>query len=253
MVPEPDPTPPTWGTYTQEIPKLDLWNDYPPIKQPNYYLDRSCSICQSAILTLNPFATLTCHACQQWKSTDEDIGSQNDVNQGRDDEEEFRFQGIPLAGENTGDSEEAWCESDERAQGKEDNKGDSEEDWYSDDSQQDVHKDLHTNNCITASINATASASLAFQVGPKQDGHVMIRTHPPSYPCRGQPPVSPDPHHVVQYLCRRIPASSSIHRVSGCHQRSTPGPSLEDKKTSRKPSLKTTTRYFDRSLADLHQ
>jgi hypothetical protein len=119
MVPEPDPTPPTWGAYTQEIPTLDLWNDYPPIKQPNYYLHRSCSICQSAILTLNPFKPLTCHACQQWISTDEDTGSQNEVNEGRDDEEEFRFQ----------DSEEAWCESDERAQGKENNKGDSEEDY----------------------------------------------------------------------------------------------------------------------------
>jgi hypothetical protein len=47
-----------------------------------------------------------------------------------------------------------------------------------------VHKtnkktDIPTNNFNTTSINATASASLAFQVGPTKDGRVMIRTHTP--------------------------------------------------------------------------
>jgi hypothetical protein len=89
--------------------------------------------------------------------------------EGGDDEQEFQFLGIPIAGEN---------------------KGDSDEDWYSDDSQQDEHKDLHTNNCTTASINVPASVSLAFQVSPAKDGHVMIRTHTPI-------PYHPNPYQIL--------------------------------------------------------
>ncbi len=54
-----------WGQYRQELPSLSLWDASPtPPQQPNY-LYRSCSICEKQMITLNPFKTLTCHACQQ--------------------------------------------------------------------------------------------------------------------------------------------------------------------------------------------
>jgi hypothetical protein len=101
--------PSTWGAYKQEIPVLGLWNDYQPPKQPNY-LHRYCSIFEAAMVTLNPFKTLICHECKQGIKNEE-ISQQNlhkYVNEGRDDEEEFLFHGIPIAGENKGDSEEDW-------------------------------------------------------------------------------------------------------------------------------------------------
>jgi hypothetical protein len=59
------------------------------------------------IVTLNPFKTFTCHACLQWvqKSLDPEDRYHNEA---RDAEEEFQFTGIPIAGENDGDSEESW-------------------------------------------------------------------------------------------------------------------------------------------------
>jgi hypothetical protein len=120
--------------------------------------------------TLDPQALLTCHNCKAWLRDCEDTLGRDLTNnprtrEGGDDEQEFQFLGIPIAGEN---------------------EGDSDEDWYSDDSQQDEHKNLHTNNCVTTSINVTASDSLAFQVGPTKDGRVMIRTHHP-IPCHPNP------------------------------------------------------------------
>ena len=154
---QPDPKPPTWWAYTQEIPALELWQDYPPVKQPNYYLHRACSICQSAMLTLNPFKNLTCHACQQWITGEEDCANEpNQVNEGRDDEEEFLFQGIPIAGEH---------------------KGDSDEDWYNNDEGEEDKEILHQ-NFTSISINATATEDIAFRVGPTQDGSVIITTPP---------------------------------------------------------------------------
>jgi hypothetical protein len=61
--------------------------------------------------TLTPFETLTCQTCLQWVEKSIGITQDNvnkNVNYGKDDEEEFLFQGIPIAGENEGDSEDSW-------------------------------------------------------------------------------------------------------------------------------------------------
>ncbi len=60
--------------------------------------------------TLNPLKTLTCHDClqlvEQFQDTIQDNGRQVTTN--KDDEEEFLFTGIPIAGENEGDSDDSW-------------------------------------------------------------------------------------------------------------------------------------------------
>jgi hypothetical protein len=66
------------------------------------------------MVTLNPFKTLICHECKQGIQNEE-LSLQNlhkYVNEGRDNEQEFLFQGIPIAGENKGASEEDWYYSD---------------------------------------------------------------------------------------------------------------------------------------------
>jgi hypothetical protein len=57
---------PQWGQYRQEIPSISLWEASPTLTQRTNYLSRSCSICEKQIVTLNPFKTLTCHACLHW-------------------------------------------------------------------------------------------------------------------------------------------------------------------------------------------
>jgi hypothetical protein len=166
---EPSSNPPTWGAYKQENTPVDLWLAPTPRNQ-HQYLHRQRSISDAAMATLDTQALLTCHTCNEWLRDCEatlgrDLINNPRTREGGDDEQEFQFLGIPIAGEN---------------------KGDSDEDWYSDDSAHDEYKDLHTNNCTTASINVPASTSLAFQVGPTKDGRVMIRTHTP-IPCHPNP------------------------------------------------------------------
>ncbi len=168
-VDQPTPVSPTWGAYTQAITPVKQWLAPVPPTQ-HQYLYRQCSICDVAMATLDPQAILTCHNCKRWLQDCEStlghaLPNNPRTREGGDDEQEFQFLGIPIAGEN---------------------KGDSDEDWYSDDNTHDDYKDLHTNNCITASINVPASTSLAFHVGPTKDGRVMTRTHTP-IPCHQNP------------------------------------------------------------------
>jgi hypothetical protein len=111
------------------------------------------------MVTLNPFKTLICHECKQGIQNEE-ITQHNlhkYVNEGRDDEEEFVFHGIPIAGEN---------------------KGDSEEDWYYSDEIEEEEEVLHQ-NFTSMSINADATEDIAFLVGPTQDGRVKLPTRTP--------------------------------------------------------------------------
>ncbi len=114
------------------------------------------------MVTLNPFKTFICH-CHECKQgiqiQNEELSPQNlhkYVNEGRDDEEEFLFHGIPIAGENEGDSEEDWYYSD----------------YYSDDSGKE--EEIVHQNFTSISINADATEDIAFRVGPTKDGRVEI-------------------------------------------------------------------------------
>jgi hypothetical protein len=101
---------PQWGQYRQEKPSISLWEASPTPTQRTNYLSRSCSICEKQMVTLNPFKTLTCHDCMRWVQESLELCSNNEAtnhNEGKDDEEEFKFMGIPIAGENEGDSEES--------------------------------------------------------------------------------------------------------------------------------------------------
>jgi len=100
-----------WGTYKNDPIPVGSWGNpnYQPLSNPRY-LSGQCSICEKPMGTLTPFPTWTCHECIQWVENN-DVPKDNinkQVNVEKDDEEEFLFQGIPIAGENIGDSEDSW-------------------------------------------------------------------------------------------------------------------------------------------------
>jgi hypothetical protein len=181
-VPQPDLETPTpqWGQYRQELPSLSLWDASPTPTQRTNYLSRSCSICEKQMVTPNPFKTLTCHACLQWvqKSLDPEDRYHNEE---RDTEEGFQFQGIPIAGENDGDSEESW----------------ERESWDTGDDSA-TEKDSITNNFQWAAaswaknaaakqgeklprvshpriVHTLGTEDITFWVGPRKDG--IVKTH----------------------------------------------------------------------------
>jgi hypothetical protein len=121
------------------------------------------------MVTLNPFKTLTCHACLQWiqKSLDPEDRYHNEE---RDAEEEFQFKGIPIAGENDGDSEESW----------------ERESWDTGD-ESTTDKDSLTNNF---QCHAVPSLSIGVRVG-----HIPSHLHPTCTLPRHLIPFHP--HHLV--------------------------------------------------------
>jgi hypothetical protein len=115
--------------------------------------------------TLNPFKTLTCHTCKQW--VERSIGNTQEnvtkhVNAEKDDEEEFLFQGIPIAGENDGDSDNSWASE---IFGHSDDHRDSKQGGDAPDSDH--------------SYNQMATNYIAFTVGPVKDGIVKFHSLPP--------------------------------------------------------------------------
>jgi hypothetical protein len=127
--------------------------------------------------TLNPFKTLTCHACLHWiqKSLDPEDRYHNEE---RDAEEEFKFMGIPIAGENEGDSEESWER--ESWDTGDDNTTDKDSlknhfQWATWDTNEASKQREQSPWTLPPSI----TDDLAFQVGPRKDGIVQTRTKSP--------------------------------------------------------------------------
>jgi hypothetical protein len=112
--------------------------------------------------TLNPFKT-----CQQWVNASLELSqtkADRYVNEGKDDEEEFVFKGIPIAGENEGDSEDSW-ESEIFGHDATDDCESEEEETSSD-------------TCPFTSLNSMATEDIAFKVGPVKDGIVRFEILP---------------------------------------------------------------------------
>jgi hypothetical protein len=211
---------PTWRQYEQTISDVSLWeNPYPNSpNQPNY-LHRTCSICACPMATLNPFKTVTCYNCQQWVTESMELSNSDrktSINEEQNDEEEFQFQGIPIAGENEGDSEESW----------------ERESWDNDDEQDSPQSStsstIHNNAVfVIANVNQQANDDLAFMLGPRKDG--VIQYHTPSllhltpnyyrHLDNSQTPSSdtenktPDlvPHAALAYLRHSPPAAPISH------------------------------------------
>ncbi len=115
------------------------------------------------MVTLNPFKTLICHECKQGIKKEE-IRPQHlhkYVTEGRDDEEEFLFHGIPIAGENKGDSEEDWYDEENRIEEKDDEQ--------ETDIEEEENNDLPLTR-IVYTFDDGASADIAFRIGPQKDG-----------------------------------------------------------------------------------
>jgi hypothetical protein len=160
---------PQWGQHKPMTPTVELWESTQPILNPTpNYLHRYCSICFSPMATLNAFKTLICHECRQEIDTKKQFEHQDGrkyINEGRDDEEEFRFIGISIAGKNKGDSHDSW-ESTIFGHNSNDS-GESEEEETS-------------SNCYPSSkLNLKAIEDLAFMVGPVKNRIVKLHHLPP--------------------------------------------------------------------------
>jgi hypothetical protein len=144
------------------------------------------------LATFHAFEPLTCFACTTILQTEHDHQIQAAPPRAdREDEEEFLFKGIPIAGENDGDSEERWkCESwDKGDEGETDNDSITQNHtWFS-----PVH-----------GVNIRATDDIAFRIGPKKDGVIDVSIH------------SPIPLHTNPY-CQLLTLSDDI----------TPHPSFE--------------------------
>jgi hypothetical protein len=133
------------------------------------YLHRECSLCSTPLATFHAFEPLTCFACTKILQTKHDNQIKTALTQAeREDEEEFLFKGIPIAGENDGDSEESW----ER---KSWDKGDESEP----DSEEDSITQNHTWFSPMHGVNIRATDDIAFCIGPKKDGVIQVINHSP--------------------------------------------------------------------------
>jgi hypothetical protein len=195
-----DPEPITWGTYSPNPSPVGSWGNpnYQPPSHPRY-LSRQYSICDKLMGTLNPFKTLTCHTCQQWVEKSIGITQENvtkHVNAGKDDEEEFLFQGIPIAGENEGDSDDSWASEIFR---RSDDNRDSEKGGDAPDSDH--------------SYNQMATNYIAFTVGPVKDGIVKCHSLSPI-------PLTPNYYRHLPQIIECLPGSLDTYRWSaGCTSR----------------------------------
>jgi hypothetical protein len=180
---------PSWGNYT--VPPSEPWdpNPHPTITQETdkeseeepTYLHRECSLCSTPLATFNAFEPLTCYACTNTLQTDTDNQITKALtHEEREDEEEFQFKGISIAGESEGDSEESW----------------ERESWDTGDDRE-TGKDSSTNNLQWANwdtsdktkqgeelpwfphprtVHILATEDIAFSVGPRKDGIVKFTT-----------------------------------------------------------------------------
>ena len=107
---------PSWGNYT--VPPPEPWDPYPhptltqetdqESEEDPTYLHRECSLCSTPLATFNAFESLSCFACTNILQTENNNQIKNDItHEERGNEEEFHFTGIPIAGENDGDSVES--------------------------------------------------------------------------------------------------------------------------------------------------
>ena len=86
-----------WGQWTRELPKP--WEDTQPQTQQPHYLHRFCDNCEESICTFNSSPTILCYHCLNTiQKENEMYKDQTRTREGGDDEQEFKFTGIPIAG-----------------------------------------------------------------------------------------------------------------------------------------------------------
>jgi hypothetical protein len=160
----------SWGTHT--LPPSEPWAPYHTLTSTQHteqeteeepsYLSRVCSLCETPMATFHPFQPLTCFACTKilQDACETDHTKTRHTHEERGDEEEFQFKGIPIAGENYGDS----VESRESV-----NSGENE--------QEEDNLSINSNwlSPVTG-INLPATNDIAFRVGPTKDGVIQINT-----------------------------------------------------------------------------
>ena len=188
--------------------------------------------------TLNPLKTLTCHDCLQWVEQSQDTirDTDREATTNKDDEEEFLFLGIPLAGENEGDSEDSW-----------------ESEVFGHTQNVTFAVPLHPShglgatdspaNSLLSKLHLKATEAIAFLVGSVKDGVVQTYTLPPIplNPNFYQPLTEitddPTPHTPGFTLAMDSPCLPTC-----AYQRTTLVPSRKDPKIrSKSPTTRTRT------------
>jgi hypothetical protein len=111
-----------------------------------------------------------------------------DTRDGGDDEQEYQFLGIPIAGEN---------------------EGDSDEDWYEEDIEEEEDEDKEY---LFGLINNDASNDIAFRVEPNKDGIIMsYQTDPiPLHPNQYRILTEEEPYDSTTSLFQPKPPSSRL-------------------------------------------
>jgi hypothetical protein len=131
--------------------------------------------------TFHAFQPLTCFECTNNLQTDNDNQIKTALtHEEREDEEEFQFKGIPIAGENDGDSEESW----ERESWDKGDERETDNDSFTNNLQW-AHWDTSTESKqreesprvpIPRTVHILATEEIAFKVGPRKDGIVQSHT-----------------------------------------------------------------------------
>jgi hypothetical protein len=179
--------------------------------------------------TLNPFKTLTCHMCKQWIQESKDsLQEEQDVNEEEDDEEEFQFKGIPIAGENEGDSDDSWeggeVEDSSFVPSAHESKDDEEDVAFTfhnhatftypvisiDGKPRENIKarwkwDEDYNHYSLPTLNYAAINDLAFKVGPVKDGLVRLEILPTI-------PITPNYYRHLPEITTIVPTPTSTCR-----------------------------------------
>jgi hypothetical protein len=100
-----------WGQWTKGL--LQLWEATQPSIQQPHYLHRFCDNCEESICTFNSSQTILCYRCLSTIQKENEIyKDQTRTREGDDDEQEFMFTGILIAGKNEGDKDEDWASDD---------------------------------------------------------------------------------------------------------------------------------------------
>jgi hypothetical protein len=161
-----------WGTHTQTLLTLELWESINSPELPNpRYLPRVCSLCNTPMASLQLDNVITCHACRKKEEAQINTIAPETREGGKDDEQEYQFLGIPIAGENKGDSEEDWYHQNMVRIVEKDDEQDTDVE-EEEDEQIPLARIDHT-------MDEEASDDIAFRIGPTKDGIMRMKKGKP--------------------------------------------------------------------------
>ncbi len=198
------PPEPAWGKYEQTITAATDWGTQNhPTTPPITYHSGTCRYCDSPMAGLLKTQLLTCHRCKQANQLQDQIDGTANPQQDADDEQEYKFTRIHMAGEHESDYDDAWDnESDESDQEETEDEPKHKPTIHQCMNAIVEHVYKHVMLSLPVSINTTASDDLTFRLGSITDG--IVRTHSLS-----PIPLTPNYYHPLTLLDEH---KSTIHQ-----------------------------------------